>query len=61
MNTPAMPKLPPRVKGPSLRLDRLLSNLGYGSRREVQSMVALGQVTLDGEVLSRADSRVVSM
>ena len=58
MNTPAMPKLPPRVKGPTLRLDRLLSNLGYGSRREVQSMVELGQVTLDGAVLTRADQHV---
>ena len=43
----------------TMRLDRLLANLGYGSRREVQSMVALGQVTLDGEVLSRADQHVL--
>jgi 16S rRNA pseudouridine516 synthase len=39
------------VKGPSLRLDRLLANLGYGSRREVGQMVAAGRVVLDGERL----------
>jgi 16S rRNA pseudouridine516 synthase len=26
-------------KAPTLRLDRLLANMGYGSRREVQSLV----------------------
>jgi 16S rRNA pseudouridine516 synthase len=36
----------------TLRLDRLLSNLGYGSRREVQQMVRNGWVTLDGEDLT---------
>ena len=30
------------------RLDRLLANLGYGSRREVQAMIAAGAVNLDG-------------
>jgi len=33
---------------PTARLDRLLANLGYGSRREVQAMIGAGQVTLDG-------------
>jgi len=32
----------------SVRLDRLLANLGYGSRREVQDLIARGAVTLDG-------------
>jgi 16S rRNA pseudouridine516 synthase len=36
------------VKRPTLRLDRLLANLGYGSRREVGQMVAAGLVVLDG-------------
>ncbi len=35
----------------SLRLDRLLANLGYGSRREAQWLVASGAVALDGAVL----------
>ena len=33
------------------RLDRLLANLGYGSRKEVQALVAGGKVVLDGAVL----------
>ncbi len=36
---------------PAARLDRLLANLGYGSRREVHIMIAQGAVTLDGERL----------
>jgi 16S rRNA pseudouridine516 synthase len=41
-----------------VRLDRLLANLGYGSRREVQQMVAAGLVTLDGVLVSAADIKV---
>jgi 16S rRNA pseudouridine516 synthase len=41
-----------------MRLDRLLANLGYGSRREVQSMVAAGQVTLDGSEVEAADIKI---
>lgn len=33
------------------RLDRLLANLGYGSRQAVRHMIADGAVTLDGERL----------
>ena len=43
---------------PTLRLDRLLANLGYGSRREVQRLVVLGLVTLDGVVLEDSDQRI---
>ncbi len=32
----------------TVRLDRLLANLGYGSRRDVQALVAAGLVTVDG-------------
>jgi 16S rRNA pseudouridine516 synthase len=46
-------------KGPqTLRLDRLLSNLGYGSRREVQQMAWAGLVTLDGAVIEDSDQRI---
>jgi 16S rRNA pseudouridine516 synthase len=38
--------------GRTARLDRLLANLGYGSRRDVQKLVAAGLVTLDGAILS---------
>ncbi len=42
----------------SFRLDRLLANLGYGSRRGVQALIAAGGVTLDGQVVDRADRHV---
>ncbi len=45
-------------KIPTSRLDRLLANLGYGSRRDVQALAAAGLVTLDGETLARADRHV---
>ena len=41
-----------------VRLDRLLANLGYGSRREVQELVRLGAVTMDGVALQAADARL---
>lgn len=41
-----------------MRLDRLLANLGYGSRREVQRLVVMGQVALDGVVLEDSDQRI---
>ena len=40
------------------RLDRLLANLGYGSRREVQQMAQAGEVTLDGAPIFDADMRL---
>jgi len=43
---------------PSLRLDRLLANLGYGSRRQVQQLVWAGHVTLDGVTLKDSDQRI---
>ncbi|HEV2565248.1 MAG TPA: 16S rRNA pseudouridine(516) synthase [Microvirga sp.] len=45
-------------KVPALRLDRLLANLGYGSRREVQSLVDAGLVTLDGAEIEAPDQRI---
>ena len=42
----------------TLRLDRLLANLGYGVRREVQQLVRAGAVTLDGAVVADADLRI---
>jgi 16S rRNA pseudouridine516 synthase len=35
---------------PTLRLDRLLANMGYGSRKEVQALIGAGRVVLDGTV-----------
>jgi len=41
-----------------MRLDRLLANLGYGSRREVQGLVDAGEVLLDGAELTDASARL---
>ncbi len=40
------------------RLDRLLANLGYGARRDVQQRVRAGAVTLDGAPVADADMRL---
>jgi 16S rRNA pseudouridine516 synthase len=42
----------------SLRLDRLLANLGYGSRREIHGLVRAGRITLDGGEVEEADRRI---
>lgn len=44
--------------GKPVRLDRLLANLGYGSRKEIQLLVKAGKVRLDGKVLEDAGERV---
>lgn len=45
-------------KAPMARLDRLLANLGYGSRREVTSLVRDGRVVLDGAPLKDSGQRI---
>lgn len=42
----------------AVRLDKLLANMGYGSRRDIQALARLGAVTLDGKALSKADERI---
>ena len=42
----------------SMRLDRLLANMGYGSRKEIQALVKAGKVVLDGGALKVADARL---
>ena len=42
----------------SLRLDRLLANLGYGSRREAQALVRAGRAVLDGAPLPDPDLKI---
>jgi 16S rRNA pseudouridine516 synthase len=42
----------------TIRLDRLLANLGYGSRAEVQHLVRAGRVLLDGVALDDASARI---
>ena len=43
---------------PMARLDRLLANMGYGSRREVAGLVRAGRVVLDGVPLKAADQKI---
>jgi len=38
-----------------LRLDRLMSNLGYGSRKEIAQVVKAGRVSFHGVILAKAD------
>jgi 16S rRNA pseudouridine516 synthase len=45
-------------KTPTLRLDRLLANLGYGSRREMQALAKNGRITFDGAPMTDADKHV---
>lgn len=40
------------------RLDKLLANLGYGSRREIQALARAGAILRDGEPLSDAGARI---
>ena len=42
----------------TMRLDRLLANLGYGSRKEVQGLVRDGAVVLDGAPLTKTDLKL---
>lgn len=42
----------------AIRLDKLLANLGYGSRRDVATAVRVGRVALDGVALARTDERI---
>lgn len=42
----------------AVRLDKLLANLGYGSRREIQTLARMGEIRLDGEALSDAGARI---
>jgi 16S rRNA pseudouridine516 synthase len=41
-----------------MRLDRLLANMGYGSRRDIQQWVKANAVMLDGVPLTDADQRI---
>jgi 16S rRNA pseudouridine516 synthase len=42
----------------TIRLDRLLSGMGYGSRREVESLAMTGRILLDGTEIEDAGQRL---
>ncbi len=41
-----------------MRLDRLLANMGYGSRKEIQGLAKAGRIVLDGAPVTDADKRI---
>lgn len=43
---------------PTLRLDRLLANMGYGSRKDIQALVKAKRILLDGAPVADADAHV---
>ena len=45
-------------KAPTARLDKLLANLGYGSRREIAGLARAGAIVLDGAALDDAGQRI---
>ena len=45
-------------KVPTMRLDRLLGNLGYGSRKEMHGLAAAGEIVLDGVAVKDAGARI---
>lgn len=45
-------------QGKAVRLDKLLANLGYGSRREIQGLARAGAVLLDGVPVRDAAGRI---
>lgn len=46
------------TKTPTARLDKLLANMGYASRREIQMLARNGHIRLDGAPLASAEERV---
>lgn len=45
-------------KTPALRIDRLLANMGYGSRRDVERLAYSGRVVLDGAPIDDVSARI---
>ncbi|WP_282009221.1 pseudouridine synthase [Brevundimonas aveniformis] len=46
------------MKAPTMRLDKLLGSMGYGSRRDIAALARLGAITLDGRDLTDASARI---
>lgn len=46
------------MSGASVRLDKLLANLGYGSRREIQNLARAGAIRLDRVPVTDAAGRI---
>lgn len=46
------------MKPTTIRFDKLLANLGYGSRREVTGLAYAGRITMDGAPVNDPDMRI---
>lgn len=46
------------MKVATARLDKLLANMGYASRREIQMLARNGRITLDGAPVASAEDRI---
>lgn len=46
------------IKTPTMRIDRLLANMGYGSRRDIERMANSGRVILDGQPVDDVSARI---
>ena len=46
------------TKPPTMRIDRLLANMGYGSRRDVERLALNDRVRLDGEPIEDVAARI---
>lgn len=46
------------AKTPTSRIDRLLSSMGYGSRREMAQLARAGGLTLDGKAIDDVSARI---
>lgn len=44
----------------NIRLDKLLSNMGLGTRSEIKKKIKAGKVAVDGEIVKNADIKVSS-
>ena len=40
------------------RVDKILANMGFGTRKEVKKLVRSGAVTLNGEVIKNSDIKI---
>ncbi|MFN4058394.1 MAG: 16S rRNA pseudouridine(516) synthase [Roseinatronobacter sp.] len=47
------------TKPPALRLDRLLANMGYGSRAQIAQLARAGAIVRDGAPIRDASARIV--
>ena len=40
-----------------MRLDRILTEMGAGSRQEVKKLIRKGQVSVDGEIIKKPEAK----